>query len=266
MITSLHSPHVAAVKALLGSRGSRERRLTSQYIIEGAQNLREAILYSPESIETIYLTADGREKLGAIELPAADVVDVSDEVMKAMADTVTPQGILAVAKIAHRDLKSWLSEAKKKSSRLKIAYFWQIQDPGNAGTVIRTADAFEFDAIIFSDNSVDIHAPKVVRSTAGSLWHIPIFEGISLEALTSLAGEYSIALFATQANARRELIEVVRSLVDHDSIWIFGNEARGIPSDVAAELVSIPMSGRAESLNLASAAAVVMYAVANGAK
>jgi len=267
MITSLHSPHVEAVKALLGSRGVKERRERSLFVIEGAQNLRSAVAASRKTIKTVYLTGEGRSRIADVDLTGLDVHDVSTQVMAAMTDTVTPQGILALAQIDSFDFASWLAHENRN---LKIAYFWQLQDPGNAGTVIRAADAFGFDAILFSDQSVDIHSPKVVRSSAGSLWHIPIFEEIQWNALLTLAKEKQLTPLALTAHGDKELARSVSESRSRSTIWIFGNEARGLPDEISRDpsviRVAIPMSGAAESLNLATAASVVMYAVAEGEK
>ena len=263
MITSLHSPHVEAVKALLGSRGGKERKETKTYVVESLQNIRELISSAPQEIKILFFTAEGKERLGEIPDGTFDLIEVSPEVMKAMTDTVTPQGILAIAKIPQRDLASLFAQS---SSNAKFIYLWQIQDPGNAGTIIRAADAFGFSGVIFSDSSVDAFSPKVVRSTAGSLWHIPIVEEVSINDMTNFAQGNNALLFATEANSDTDLLRTAKETADSRCIWIFGNEARGIPEDLAVTRVSIPMNGKAESLNLASAASVVMYAVSAAGK
>jgi len=263
MITSLHSPHVEAVKALLGSRGNKARRETGTYVVESLQNIREFLACSPSDVMALYLTEDGRHKLSEIPLGIFDIHEVTPEVMKAMTDTVTPQGLLAIAKLPQRDISHVIAQS---STNAKFAYFWQIQDPGNAGTIIRAADAFGFDGIFFSDESVDAYSPKVVRSSAGSHWHIPIVEDVSLDSLTAAAANGKCELFATEAAAAHDLLDVARESASSRAIWIFGNEARGIPNNLAAKQVSIPIHGKAESLNLATAASVVMYAVSTARK
>ena len=267
MITSLHSPHVEAVKALLGSRGNKERRQSKKYVVEGLSNIKELLESDPNSLQTLYLTEEGARKLSN-NLPNIEkIIEVAPEVMAAMSDTVTPQGALAIAALPDRNFESWVSSQK---SNFTLAYFWQIQDPGNAGTVIRAADAFGIDAIVFSDNSVDVFGPKVVRSTAGSLWHIPVFEEVLLPDLISLCTKKNISIFATEAGAEKSLNDAADLVANQSSIWIFGNEARGLPEDFQKSnpitKVAIPMFGRAESLNLATAAAVVMYALADAKK
>jgi TrmH family RNA methyltransferase len=265
MITSLHSPHVEAVKALLGSRGVKARRESHAYVVESLQNIRELIDNAPLQIKTLYATADGLEKLGPVSSVDVqiDIQEVSPEVMKAMTDTVTPQGLLAIAKIPNNSLDEFFA---MKKDGMKLAYFWEIQDPGNAGTVIRAADAFGFDGVLFSDKSVDVYSPKVVRSSAGSHWHIPIFEDVTIEALLDSARNNSFELYATDADANLGLLAAAQESSSSSAIWIFGNEARGIPNQLQAKRVAIPINGKAESLNLATAASVVMYAVSAARK
>lgn len=264
MITSLHSSHVETVKALLGSRGAKARRESGSYVIESVQNIKSALRASKSTIEKLFYTQEGLSKLDDSEIIGVDLLEVSPEVMKAMTDTVTPQGLLAVARIPEFELSPWFTNNSKKSG-LQLAYFWQIQDPGNAGTAIRAADAFEFDAVLFSDNSVDVYGPKVVRSSAGSMWNVPIGQEISIEQLIEFAKINSFKVFVTQADADLQIKEAAKQSSDVNSIWIFGNEARGVPQEVlqskGATLVSIPISEKVESLNLATAASVVMYAV-----
>jgi TrmH family RNA methyltransferase len=263
MITSLHSPHVEAVKALLGSRGNKARRETGSYVVESLQNVRELLACSPSDVKALYLTEDGRHKLSEIPLGLFEIHEVTPEVMKAMTDTVTPQGLLAIAEIPRRDISTVISQSLPNS---KFAYFWQIQDPGNAGTIIRAADAFGFAGVFFSDESVDAFSPKVVRSSAGSHWHIPIIEDVTVEELITASKENGCTLFATDASAGNDLLDISRETAPSRAIWIFGNEARGIPENLPATKVSIPIQGKAESLNLATAASVVMYAVSAARK
>ena len=269
-ITSLNSPHIERVKALIGSRGKKNRELENTFVAEGIQVVREALsskMAEGLAVKKVYVTEDGLKKLsediGAEALSKFEIIEVSDQVMNAMADSESPQGILALC--STKSLKmSDLWQMKPK----RIAFFWQIQDPGNAGAVIRTADAFGFNAIVFSDQCVDVYSPKVVRATAGSLWHIPVFEDVAISELKELAQKNGIEIFGTDGNSDIALPDALLKLNKKPSIWVFGNEARGLPSEVSADLnlVTIPMEGRAESLNLAVAATVVMYEVSQATK
>jgi TrmH family RNA methyltransferase len=264
-ITSLNSPHIARVKALLGSRGKKNREIEQEFIAEGIQAVREALnskLVKGLTVNKVYVTDAGLNKLKSVVdesvLRKNELVLVSDPVMKAMADSETPQGILALCSINHRTLQElWNLKPKK------IAFFWQIQDPGNAGTVIRSADAAGFDAVVLSKESVDAYNPKTVRATVGSLWHIPVFCEVAIEEFIAGCDENKISLFALTGDGKETFdSKFVAQAAKNPSAWIFGNEARGLPTlpDHISK-VSIPMMGFAESLNVASAAAIVLHSV-----
>ena len=177
MIESLHSPHVARVKALIGSRGNKQRRETGLFVAEGLQAAREALSsHGAPFIKHLYVTNAGLLKLSEYDLNSIDVVDVSDAVMEEMTSTVTPQGVLALCVLPRPD-KSEIAALNSKSA-LRVVYLHEIQDPGNAGTILRTADAMGVDAVITSPGSVDMYSPKVVRATAGSLWHVALYESL----------------------------------------------------------------------------------------
>ncbi len=262
MIESLHSPHIARVKALLGSRGKKERRDTGLFIAEGLQFLREASRSGAKpSIDTLYLTSGGRVKAQevGIDLSQMNTVDVSDAVMREMGETVTPQGILALCPTPERLLQDI---SILESSH--FIYLFEIQDPGNAGTIIRTADATGFSGVVTSENSVDIFSPKVVRASAGSLWHLPIYEKIPLLEIIKIWPNENI--FSLHADGVNSLLDLS---ISGPSLWIFGNEARGL-ADLSlpprVQSVRIPMVGNAESLNLAAAASIVMFRVTSTSK
>jgi TrmH family RNA methyltransferase len=256
MIESLNSPHVVRVKALIGSRGVKERKAAGQFVAEGLQCAREALVAkNGPRIETLYVTSNGRTKVEELaDLSAFNVVDVSDEVMKEMSETITPQGILAVCTIPRSNLSSITLDGSRR-----FIYLSEVQDPGNAGTILRSADAFAMDAVITSPGSVDMYSPKVVRSTAGSLWHIPVFESVAIDQVLEL-GMSAISLGAGGA---KELGQYQKS---GDIVAVFGNEARGLSTGQnvdSIDVVSIPMPGNAESLNLSAAASIVMYHLSN---
>ena len=256
MIESLNSPHIARVKGLIGSRGVKERKNAGQFVAEGLQCAREALVAeSGPRIETLYLTANGRNKVEEFaDLSQFNTVDVSDEVMKHMSETITPQGIIAICTIPTTQLDSIALNGSRR-----FIYLSEVQDPGNAGTILRSADAFGMDAVITSPGSVDMFSPKVVRSTAGSLWHIPVFESISLEDLVG-RGVRGFTLGATGSKSLNDYVST------GDTVAIFGNESRGLTTSEnlsGIESVNIPMPGNAESLNLSAAASIVMYHLSN---
>ena len=190
------------------------------------------------------------------DLAAHATETVTPEVAAALSDTVTPQGVVGVAAMLDVPLAQALDGARL------VAVLAYARDPGNAGTILRTADAAGADAVVFPDDSVDPYNPKCVRASAGSIFHLPIVAGGAvadvLKAMTSLR------TYATTADAGT-------SLDDADlrgpAAWVFGNEAWGLPEEVVImcdEQVRVPIHGRAESLNLATAAAVCLYASARG--
>jgi TrmH family RNA methyltransferase len=254
MIESLHSPHIARVKALISSRGNKERAAHGEFIAEGLQCAREAFTATQgPGVKTVYLTESGKSRIdqAALDLSIAEVVMVSEPVMAAMSSTITPQGIISICSVADNDFSK-----VKASGKSRFIYLHEIQDPGNAGTILRTADAMGVDAVIVSPGSVDMYSPKVVRATAGSLWHVPLFTGVTLSNLSEqLPAVQKIAL---SAQGSRSLVDVKEL---SDVVAIFGNEARGIDALIGSDVmqVSIPMTGNAESLNLAAAAAIVIF-------
>jgi len=256
MIESLNSPHIARVKALIGSRGVKERKSSGQFVAEGMQCAREALSSNKgPRVETLYLTSNGRSKVEQMaDLTSFNIVEVSDEVMKEMSETITPQGILAICTIPQLSLNSISLNGTRR-----FIYLSEVQDPGNAGTILRSADAFGMDAVITSPGSVDMYSPKVVRSTAGSLWHIPVFESVPIDEVLTIG----VNAFSLGAQGSKSLSQYEMS---GDTLAVFGNEARGLSTgqNVASiDVVSIPMPGNAESLNLSAAASIVMYHLSN---
>ena len=260
MIESLNSPHVGRVKALISSRGSKERSESGLFIAEGIQCVREALASATgPKLQTLYVTNSALEKFAdVIDQAQCEVLSITDDVARTMSDTVTPQGLIAVCEIPNISIANLVPVAKSK-----FIYLSEVQDPGNAGTIIRSADAFGFDAVITSPNSVDIFSPKVVRSTVGSLWHIPVYQNVALDEILN----WDCTFVALDTSADLPLSKIV---LDRSVVAIFGNEARGLHNFAALSAsnnritpVKIPMPGNAESLNLSVAASIVMYQLAN---
>ena len=257
MIESLHSPHIARVKALISSRGNKERGEHGQFIAEGLQCAREGLAAtSGPKIKTLFITESGQSRIDSAGLDTSNVetILVSEPVMAAMSSTITPQGILSVCEIGRNEFSDL-----KLNGDSKFIYLHEIQDPGNAGTILRSADAMGIDAVITSPGSVDMYSPKVVRATAGSLWHIPLYSGITL---TTLSEKFpTMTKLALSAHGSTSLLELKNV---GDCVAIFGNEARGIDTLISGDVVAvnIPMKGNAESLNLSAAASIVMFHLA----
>jgi len=197
-----------------------------------------------------------------IELAAAardadvPVREVSVSELASLSEAVTPQGIVAVARWTEPTLPAIVST----SPRL-VVICAQIRDPGNAGAVIRCADAFGADAVIMTSSSVDVTNAKVVRASTGSLFHLPVITGADLTDTVASLRDAGVRVLAADGAGAAEL-DTIAGLA-RPTAWIFGNEAWGLPAADAAladEIVRVPIHGRVESLNLATAAAVCLYA------
>ena len=174
-----------------------------------------------------------------------------------MADTPAPQGIAAVCRRVDVDLDDVLARGPQR-----VVVLTHVRDPGNAGTVLRTADATGADAVIVSDESVDVYNPKVVRSTVGSLWHLPICRGAAIEDIFARCRDAGLTLHAADGVGTTLLPDVELST---PHAWVMGNEAWGLEPEVREacdDVVRVPIYGAAESLNLAMAATVCLYASA----
>jgi TrmH family RNA methyltransferase len=253
MIESLHSPHIARVKALIGSKGAKERREQGLFVAEGVQCAREALTSaSGPEIKIIYATEQGMSKIVELDLGSVEIVEVSEPVLKAMSDTVSPQGLISLCYTPENDISDLALTGNST-----VIYLHEMRDPGNAGTILRTADAMGITAVITSPDSVDMYSPKVVRSTAGSLWNIPVYEGVTFQALASIFPNTQKILLSSHAST-----SILDLKIAGDCIAVFGNEARGVDAAVlgaAVTEVTIPMAGNAESLNLSAAASIVMF-------
>jgi len=254
MIDNPRSPRVRAVQKLAKRKGRQE---TGLFLVEGPQAVAEALAFTPDLVVEVYATAEGRERgtwAAAADAAGLDVIEVSDRVLEAMADTVTPQGVVAVCRV----FAATIAEIVAASPRL-VAVLHEIRDPGNAGTIIRAADATGADAVILTGDTVDPFNPKVVRSTTGSIFHLPIASGDLAEVTAALRGG-GLQLLATDLSG--EVLPAQRDLLAAPTAWIFGNEARGLDAEAVAladRAVKLPIYGHAESLNLATAASVCLY-------
>jgi TrmH family RNA methyltransferase len=172
-----------------------------------------------------------------------------------MADTVTPQGVVAVCRQFPVSVKDLLSRDAKL-----VAILDEVRDPGNAGTIIRAADAAGADGVILTGKSVDAYNPKVVRSTTGSLFHVAVAQGGELDAAITAVKAAGLQVLA--ADIAGEEIPAVRGRLAQPTAWLFGNEAHGLTDEslqFADHVVRVPIYGHAESLNLATAASVCLY-------
>jgi TrmH family RNA methyltransferase len=259
-LTNPRSDRVKAVRAL--SRRSVRSR-TGEFLAEGPQAVREAVRFRPEHVRDVYVTADAAQRHTDIVDEAREarlhLHEVTPEVLAAMCDTEAPQGIVAVCRVLDVALEDALADLPPTAL---VCVLTHVRDPGNAGTVIRGADAAGADLVIVSDASVDVHNPKVVRSTVGSLFHLPIVTGVPVEQILSALRARGIALLAADGAGQTLLHEVDLA---RSHAWVMGNEAWGLEPgvrDACDEVVRVPIYGHAESLNLAMAATICLYASA----
>jgi len=273
----VHSPRLKAARRL-NKRAFRQRERA--FLAEGPQAVAEAF-HCGARITDLFVTVHARARhhdlVAAIAAAGIPVHIVSGEVMDDLAQTVTPQGLLAVcgfvdvplADVAQRAMTAPPAEPALIAPRAEpalVALLANVRDPGNAGTVLRTADAAGAHAVVFADASVDPYNGKCVRASAGSLFHLPVVAGARLEDAVVTLREAGLRIVAADGRAGRSLDDPgVQERLAGPIAWMFGNEAWGLPPELVAladEPVAVPIYGRAESLNLAAAAAVCLYASA----
>ena len=295
----MSNPHADRVRDIAKLSTRRGRTKKKQFMVEGPQAVREALkahLQSPV-LDAVYVTESAYERHPDI----AELLEqahgtptpeegrrvfmrvVTDEVLAAMADSVTPQGIIAISFMV--DTSFSILWGKNALNPKLIAVLSRIQDPGNAGTILRVADAAGADLVITTKGSVDLYNPKTVRSTAGSLFHVPIIQGVELEEFAENVKSQGTVVLAADGYGTVNL----QDLIDHAAVlragfsdetpaevkgafdlsrptmWLFGNEAQGLSAEeksAATMRIAVPVYGAAESLNVGTAAAICLYASA----
>ncbi|MFI5755784.1 TrmH family RNA methyltransferase [Streptomyces sp. NPDC051569] len=265
-LISPRSPRVLAARRLArrAFRG-KERR----FIAEGPQAVREAVAHRGDdgepTLTELFTTVEAAERYADIIDAARDagarVHYAPDTVLADVSQTVTPQGLLGVC----RFLDSPFEDIVRARPRL-VAVLAHVRDPGNAGTVLRCADAAGADAVVLTDASVDLYNPKSVRASVGSLFHLPVAVGVPVEQAVQGLQDAGVRILAADGAGERDLDdELDAGTMGGPTAWIFGNEAWGLPEETRAladAVVRVPIHGKAESLNLATAAAVCLYASA----
>ena len=260
--TGAHSPRLSAARRL-NKRAFRQRERA--FLAEGPQAVAEAFQCGAQ-VTDLFVTVPARSRhhdlVAEIAAAGIPVHVVSGEVMDELAQTVTPQGLLAICRFVDVPL----AEITAPGTPRLVALLANVRDPGNAGTVLRTADAAGAHAVVFADASVDPYNGKCVRASAGSLFHLPVVAGARLEDAVLTLREAGLRIVAADGRAGRSLDDPeVQARLAGPTAWMFGNEAWGLPPELVAladEPVAVPIYGRAESLNLAAAAAVCLYASA----
>lgn len=249
MITSTKNPKIAKV-ARLHKRAMRDE--DRRFLVESAQVALEALeagvvesLFHVEGAQGIVVS---RAREAGVPVEA-----VAEHVMGHLTSTVTPQDALAVARFVDRPL------AEIPPGAHLVPVLCSVRDPGNAGTIVRSADAAGADAVVFAGTSVDVYNPKTVRASAGSIFHLPVVRDVSPEEAVAFLRGRGAQVLATAADGDESLYEADLSV---PTAVLFGNEAWGLEPEVrtlADRVVRIPIHGKAESLNLAAAAVLVMF-------
>ena len=254
-LTSPRSPRVAAVKRLHSSRGRRDSRL---FIAEGPQSVREALLRA-DVVEELFLSSAATSScIDLVEAATVPVTVVTDEVLAAMGETQTPQGILAICRWVTRSIEEVLLPGISMAVIVDGA-----GDPGNVGTIIRTAHAAGAGGLVMTHDCVDPHNGKCVRASAGSLFHLPIAAGLEASEIADRTRSAGLLIAVTAADGDIDLYDLVGRAKRPPMAWVLGSEAHGVGEvlrSVADLTVRIPMFGAAESLNVGSAAAICLFA------
>lgn len=253
-LTNARSDRVLAVRALAG-RSVRSR--TGRFLVEGPQAVAEAVRFAAPRVRDLYVTERAQDRWpGLVDAAlAADlwVHPTADDVLARMSSDA--QGVLAVVEHAAGGLGDLPGELRL------VAIGEALADPGNVGTLIRAADAAGADAVVLTSGSAEVTAPKVVRSSAGSLFHLPVVTGVALAEVIGRLRGLGLTILAADGGAEHDV--ETSALLARPTAWVFGTEAHGLSEearDLSDALVSVPLRGHAESLNVAMAATVCLYA------
>ena len=277
IISSKDNKKIRYIRSLLEKGNIRKK--SKAFVVEGIKLVDEALEYGKvlEVVcsESLYdeiisgdlsgnrLLAENDKNITNYVKKGSSLLVVSDMVFKSMSETKTPQGILAVVEMPDYGLldKGFLEQAYTKNGKIKLLVLEDTADPGNLGTIMRTAEAAGVTGVIMGKGTVDIFNPKVVRSTMGSIFRLPFVYVEDVKATIKKLKKMGISFYAAHLKGKKSYKDIKYS--DKSAILV-GNEARGLSNEVAEladNYVIIPMSGKVESLNAAVAAALMMYEV-----
>lgn len=252
MITSTRNPRVAAANKLK-KRTFRERE--RRFLVEGSRVTMEGL--AAGVVERLFHVQDEHGRVEPVVERARDVglevEAVSQQVIEHLTSTITPQGMVGVARFVDVPLEEIAAEPRL------IPVLCAVRDPGNAGTILRSADAAGADAVVFAGDSVDPYNPKTVRASAGSVFHLPLVRGARVETAVRGLRERGMQILAADPHGDESVYDTD---LGEPSAVLFGNEAWGLPADVRAHAdrtIRVPIRDGAESLNLAAAASVVLF-------
>lgn len=245
------------IKKINKLKQKKYRQQEGKYLLEGWHVIKEALINQPQQVEIILTVADHLSELQPyLRNQSWLVFEINERVAEVLSDTVHTDGIFAVATLP--DFSTAVLNAAEDKPWLVLD---QVQDPGNAGTMVRTADAAGFAGVIFSAGAIDPFNSKVVRSMQGSQFHLIVAQVPNLLAWLTTQREAQYRIFGTLVDASATDIRQI-ALTDQHYVLMMGNEAHGLSSELATfadDNLYLPIFGQAESLNVAIAAAVLMY-------
>ncbi|HET7682182.1 MAG TPA: RNA methyltransferase [Marmoricola sp.] len=261
---SSKSGRVKAARRLARRASRAEHRL---FLAEGSKALTEA-LHLPGCVVEVFATEEAGMTFAALRHAVSDAgiawFTVTDDALAALAGSVTPQGVVAVCRFVDVGMDALLEATALDGAPAPVVVCADVRDPGNAGTIIRTADAVAAAGVVLAGNSVDPYNDKTVRATVGSLFHLPLVLEPDPAAAVRQLHEAGRTVLAADGAGELDLFDAARrGTLSGPVAWLFGNEAWGLPEELAEladHRVAIPIRGRAESLNLSTAAAVCLYA------
>jgi TrmH family RNA methyltransferase len=249
VISSTKNPKVLAA-ARLHKRAMREE--DRRFLVEGAQGVREALAESPPVVQTLFVQDELHDLAVRAREQGVDVVHAAPAVMARLTSTVTPQGIVGVAPFVDVGLDAIAPTGC-------VAVLHEVRDPGNAGTILRSADAAGATGVVFTASSVDVYNAKTIRASAGSVFHVPVVREATTPDAVNALRDRGFRILAMDAGGEEP---IYATDVQRPVAFVFGNEAAGLPDEVvrlADATVRVPHRGRAESLNLAAAATVCLF-------
>ncbi len=257
-ITSLSNKHIKHIKSL---HKRRYREKNNEFIIDGLRLVEHSLLNNAD-IKAVYYTSEltgserGNELLEKMASGAISLYKVDEKILKEISTTESSQGILGIVNRKHYRLDEIIN--KKKFTLIILD---RLQDPGNVGTIIRTADSAGVDGIVSLKGTVDIYNSKTIRSTMGSIFTVPVIYGLDDMGIINILREAGADIISTTLNTEKYHFDVKYS---NKNAIIIGNEANGVSEELLESSnvkVKIPIIGNAESLNASIASAVVMYEI-----
>jgi len=260
LMNIIQSSQNTTIKEIKYLHLKKNRDAQGLYFVEGIRFINDAIDNGQDIVKVVVSDKleslnGGKELIERVITVCADCYLVPEKLFKEISDTQTPQGILAVLKKREFVLDTVIEQGNS------VVILDSLQDPGNVGTIIRTADAADISAVILTKGCVDLFSPKVLRSTMGSVFHMPVFEGLYINKTIDILKKSGYKVIASHLDGQNNYFD--EDLTSRCAI-IVGNEANGISDEtaqIADRLVRIPMPGRAESLNASVAASIMIYEI-----